>query len=89
MAILKEREIGYFLDKNLKWKLEDRHLVREWTFENFIQSIEFVNRVAIQAEAANHHPEILIRYNRVRLALRSHDVGGITARDIGLAEKLE
>jgi len=45
----------------------------------------FVNKVAEQAEKANHHPDIDIRYNRVRLALVSHDAGGLTEKDFALA----
>jgi 4a-hydroxytetrahydrobiopterin dehydratase len=48
----------------------------------------FVNRVALLAENAGHHPDIDIRYNRVKLALVSHDAGGITARDAAMAGQL-
>ena len=48
----------------------------------------FVNRVAALAEAAGHHPDIDIRYNQVRLALVSHDAGGITERDANMANRL-
>jgi 4a-hydroxytetrahydrobiopterin dehydratase len=48
----------------------------------------FVNKVAVLAEAANHHPDIDIRYNQVRLGLISHDSGGITKRDASLAGRI-
>jgi 4a-hydroxytetrahydrobiopterin dehydratase len=48
----------------------------------------FVNRVAALAEAADHHPDIDIRYSRVTLVLSSHDAGGLTARDFALAERI-
>ena len=51
-------------------------LVRFWTFNGFLEAIDFVNRVARLAEQAGHHPDIDIRYNRVKLALVSHDAGG-------------
>jgi 4a-hydroxytetrahydrobiopterin dehydratase len=63
-------------------------LVRFWTFTDFVQAIAFVNKVAKLAEAAGHHPDIDIRYNRVKLALVSHDAGGITARDVDMAREL-
>jgi 4a-hydroxytetrahydrobiopterin dehydratase len=50
--------------------------------------MEFVNRVATLAETAGHHPDIDIRYNRVHLALVSHDAGGITQRDVNMANQL-
>jgi 4a-hydroxytetrahydrobiopterin dehydratase len=70
------------------WALEDGKLVRHWTFATFPAAIAFVNRVAELAEQSNHHPDIDIRYNRVKLALVSHDAGGITARDAAMARHL-
>jgi 4a-hydroxytetrahydrobiopterin dehydratase len=76
--------------KNLpQWKLERGELVRNAGFEGFQQAMGFVNAVAEQAEAANHHPDIDIRYNKVRLALISHDAGGLTQRDFNLAASIE
>ncbi len=64
-------------------------LVRDFAFPDFAAAMRFVNPVAGSlAEAANHHPDIDIRYNRVRLALTSHDSGGITARDLNLATQI-
>jgi 4a-hydroxytetrahydrobiopterin dehydratase len=54
-------------------------------FENFVEAMKFVNRIAAAAEAANHHPDIAISYNKVTLALVSHDSGGVTQRDIRMA----
>jgi 4a-hydroxytetrahydrobiopterin dehydratase len=71
-----------------EWALEDGKLVRFFTFPDFVQAIAFVNRVAQLAEQAGHHPDIDIRYNRVKLALVSHDAGGITARDAAMARRL-
>jgi 4a-hydroxytetrahydrobiopterin dehydratase len=71
------------------WKLEQGELIRSITFADFTQSIDFVNRIAAFAEAANHHPDIDIRYNKVRLALVTHDSGGITQKDIDLANSIE
>ncbi|HEY5211613.1 MAG TPA: 4a-hydroxytetrahydrobiopterin dehydratase [Acidobacteriaceae bacterium] len=71
------------------WKLDNGELVRWATFADFNQAMTFVNRVASFAEGANHHPDIDIRYNRVRLALVTHDAGGITQMDIDLARSIE
>jgi 4a-hydroxytetrahydrobiopterin dehydratase len=68
------------------WKLDGGEIVREFSFADFVEALQFVNAVGEKAEAANHHPDIDIRYNRVRLALISHDVGGLTERDFRLAE---
>ncbi len=71
------------------WKLENGELIRLITFADFNQSMGFVSRLAAFAEGANHHPDIDIRYNRVRLALVTHDAGGITQKDIDLAATIE
>jgi len=70
------------------WKLEEGQLVRHYSFKDFIAAMAFVNRVADLAEAAGHHPDIDIRYNRVKLALVSHEAGGITAYDAQMARNL-
>ncbi len=72
-----------------KWNLEHGELVRSITFRDFNQAMEFVNHIAAFAEGANHHPDIDIRYNRVRLALVTNDAGGITRKDIDLAGSIE
>ena len=61
---------------------------RKFEFSDFITAMRFVNRVARLAEAANHHPDIAINYNRVRLALTTHDEGGLTMKDFKLAGKV-
>jgi 4a-hydroxytetrahydrobiopterin dehydratase len=70
------------------WKLEQSELVQTTTFDDFKEAMKFVNHIAELAENAGHHPDIDIRYNRVRLALVTHDVGGITQNDINLAEEI-
>jgi 4a-hydroxytetrahydrobiopterin dehydratase len=71
------------------WQLQDGELVRIVTFPDFLAAIAFVNRVATLAEAAAHHPDIDIRYNKVRLALVTHDAGGITANDTSMASRID
>jgi 4a-hydroxytetrahydrobiopterin dehydratase len=71
------------------WQLQNGELVRIVTFPDFLAAIAFVNRVATLAEAAAHHPDIDIRYNKVRLALVTHDAGGITANDTSMASRID
>jgi 4a-hydroxytetrahydrobiopterin dehydratase len=85
---LSEQEIQDLLRKYPEWAIENGMLVRFWSFNGFVEAIAFVNRVARLAEQANHHPDIDIRYDRVKLGLVSHDAGGITARDAQMAAKL-
>ena len=70
------------------WQLELGELVRTFSFADFLAALAFVNEVGGLAEAAGHHPDIDIRYNKVRLALVTHDVGGISAKDFELAAKI-
>jgi 4a-hydroxytetrahydrobiopterin dehydratase len=86
--LLPEEQLHELLRQLPEWNLEDGMLVRSWTHSTFVNAIAFVNRVAQLAEEAQHHPDIDIRYNRVQLALISHDAGGITARDARMARHL-
>jgi 4a-hydroxytetrahydrobiopterin dehydratase len=86
---LTEQELLALLRELPEWALEDGKLVRFWTFADFVHAMAFVNHVAELAEQANHHPDIDIRYNIVKLALVSHDAGGITARDAKMARQLD
>lgn len=67
------------------WQRDGGHLVLEHAFEGFAAAIGFVDAVARLAEAADHHPDIDVRYDRVRLELWTHVTGGLTDRDVALA----
>jgi 4a-hydroxytetrahydrobiopterin dehydratase len=71
------------------WQLSAPNIERTVTFADFPAAIAFVNRIAAAAEQANHHPDIDIRWNKVRLALSSHDAGGLTDRDFSLAAEID
>jgi 4a-hydroxytetrahydrobiopterin dehydratase len=86
---LSAAEIEEVLKTHPAWKLQGGKLVREWTFKDFVEAMKFVDRVAGLAEAAGHHPDIDIRYNRVVLGLISHDAGGITRRDAAMADLID
>ena len=85
MPPLSDAEIAARLKSLPEWKVEQGALARTFTFKDFVASLAFVNQVGNAAEKAGHHPDIDIRYNRVRLALVTHDAGGITAKDFDLA----
>jgi 4a-hydroxytetrahydrobiopterin dehydratase len=86
---LNRAEIDEVLKSHPSWMLQGGKLVREWTFKDFLEAMAFVNRVATVAEAAGHHPDIDIRYNRVLLGLVSHDAGGLTQRDAAMAGRID
>jgi len=85
MATLSAKEIASHLQSRPGWKIEGGELVRAFKFETFRDAIGFVDKVADLAEEAGHHPDIDIRYNKVRLALISHDAGGLTTKDFAVA----
>lgn len=88
MTKLSDAEITQVLATLPEWRLEEGSLVRDWTFKDFVEAMEFVNNIGGLAEDEGHHPDIDIRYNRVRLALVTHDAGGITQRDASMATKI-
>lgn len=72
-----------------KWKKRGALIVRTYEFKDFVAAIRFVNAIARFAEKAWHHPDIDIRWNKVTLALTTHDQGGLTAKDFALAKKFD
>ena len=72
-----------------EWRTEGDALVRDFEFGDFAGAMAFVNRVAEAAEAANHHPDILVHgWNKVRLTLTTHSEGRVTDNDRQMAERI-
>ena len=88
MARLSDAAVQDALRTLREWRLENGALTRDYTFADFAAAFAFVTRLALLAERTDHHPDIDIRYNKVRVALVSHDSGGVTARDTSMAEKI-
>jgi 4a-hydroxytetrahydrobiopterin dehydratase len=86
---LSDLEIQRALGSLPGWSRRGETLIKTYTFEKFAQGIAFVDRVALAADAMNHHPDIDIRYTKISIALSTHDAGGITQSDLTLAEKIE
>jgi 4a-hydroxytetrahydrobiopterin dehydratase len=78
-----------FLAEHPEWKHEGGMIRRTYEAPSFLGGIEFVSRVAKAAEAADHHPDIDIRWRKVTLALVTHDAGGLTWRDTKLAAEAD
>jgi len=70
------------------WRRDGDAIVREFRFDDFLQAVLFVNRVTGAAEAADHHPDVDIRWNRVRVSLSTHSAGGVTEADVALAGRV-
>jgi 4a-hydroxytetrahydrobiopterin dehydratase len=87
---LKKEEAVELLSRVQGWELSGKtQITREFKFKNFLDAMGFVNRVAETAEAEGHHPDIDIRYNRVKLVLSTHAIGGLSENDFILAAKID
>lgn len=82
-------ELESFLAEHPEWNFVDNALHRTFKFSSFRKAFGFMTEVALIAEKQNHHPEWSNVYNKVKVKLTSHDVGGITARDFDLAGKMD
>jgi 4a-hydroxytetrahydrobiopterin dehydratase len=89
MSVLSPEILQERLRSLPQWKLEGQEIVRRFQFPDFAAAMVFVNQIAEKAEKAGHHPDIDIRYNKVRLALISHDKGGLTERDMKMAREID
>ena len=89
MSVLSTESVREKLKSLPGWKLENKEIVRSFEFPDFKAAMQFVNAVAGNAESAGHHPDIDIRYNKVRLSLVTHDAGGLTERDFDLAAAVD
>ena len=89
MALLNDNEIDSYLGGMTGWSRVDNEITKTYKLKNFIESVGFVNKIAILAEKADHHPDILIQYSKVKINLATHSEGGITIKDINLAGEIE
>jgi len=71
------------------WHRKGAVITRTYQFNDFVAAMRFVNAIAKLAEQAWHHPDIDIRWNKVTLALTTHDQGGLTQKDFALAKKID
>jgi 4a-hydroxytetrahydrobiopterin dehydratase len=87
-APLSDQEISSRLESLEGWSRDGKEIFRQFAFRDFVGAMAFVNAVALRAEAANHHPDIDIRWNKVLLRLSTHSAGGLTGADFDLAAKI-
>ena len=85
---LSETEVTQQLQNLSGWQRQNQTLVYTHSFNNFIESVNFVNCLVEPAEALGHHPDLNISYNKVTMNLTTHDAGGLTTLDFQLAKKI-
>lgn len=78
-----------FLTEHPEWSLEDETITRTFGFADFNEAMGFVTRVAMTSDVADHHPDIDIRWNKVTLALTTHDADALTSKDLDLASTFD
>jgi 4a-hydroxytetrahydrobiopterin dehydratase len=83
--LLTQPEIQQQSSTLLGWTVDGSKLRLDRKFQDFIQAIEFVNKLVEPAESAGHHPDIGISYNQVQITITTHDAGGLTQKDFDLA----
>lgn len=89
MAKLSQDELAAGLERLPGWRRQGEVIERTYELPDFRTALAFVAYVGELAEQADHHPDIDIRYNRVRLGLATHSEGGVTGKDLGLARKID
>ena len=85
---LSESDITSRLEKLVGWHVDNGKLYREFVFKDFVEAFGFMTRAAFAVEKINHHPEWSNTYNKVRIHLVTHEVGGLSASDFALAQRL-
>ncbi|MBP0019280.1 MAG: 4a-hydroxytetrahydrobiopterin dehydratase [Cyanobacteria bacterium SBLK] len=83
--LLSQTEIQERLQRLTGWKQNGKVIQQTFKFKNFIEAIAFVNQLVEPAEAAGHHPDLEISYNKVTVEMTSHDAGGLTQKDFDMA----
>ena len=86
---LNEESLEGWLEGRSGWKVKEETLVKKFDFPSWRDSIVFVNRLATIADDHEHHPDIDIRYDTVKVMLTTHDVGGLTEKDLAVAEQID
>ena len=87
--LLEDEEIEQRLDELGDWEREGDEIQKVFEFDDFTAAMSFVNDVAKMADRYDHHPDIDIRWNKVKLALSTHSEGGLTTLDFDLANDIE
>lgn len=93
MTALTESQIDQLLSSLPGWRVMDRaghtRIEKVYNTGSYLTGLGFVIRVAVLAEQLNHHPDVLLTYPQVRIALTTHDAGGLTAKDFELARRID
>ena len=90
-VLLKEKELNSFLKKYQDWKLNPKKTIihKIFNFDSHVEALVFIARVTVHAEVLGHHPDIDFSYKKVKVKLTTHDLKGLTKKDVELAKRIE
>lgn len=86
--LLSETQVQTKLQEIPQWQRDGEVISRTFEFADFVNAVDFVNKLVAPAEAAGHHPDLAISYNKVTVSLTTHDAGGLTELDFALAKEI-
>lgn len=89
MVLLSDGELNEKLRGLDGWERKGDEITKLYKLKNYVESVGFVNKVALLAERADHHPDIMLQYNKVTITLSTHSDGGLTEKDLSLAAEIE
>lgn len=89
MTVLEDNEIKERLKELDGWDLKGNSISKLYKRKDYVDSVGFVSKIAMLAERADHHPDILLQYNKVNVTLSTHSEGGVTDKDLSLAAEIE
>jgi len=85
--LLSQDEINEFLNSNESWTLKNDGIERELAFNSYMDSIDFINKIAVKAEELNHHPDMNVGWCKIHLRFSTHDLDGLSTYDLKMAEE--
>ena len=88
-TLLSEIQIETSLAELNNWQYGNKKINKVYTFDSYMESIDFINSVAKKAEEVNHHPDLTVGYCKINIEITSHDLGGVTTGCIELAQSIE
>ena len=86
MSIISKDEIENFLQNSNDWAYLENSIKKDYQFESYMDSIEFINRLAKQAELNNHHPDMIVGWCKIKVSFTSHEKGGLTNQCLEMAK---
>ena len=89
MSLLSDAEISDELGSLAGWEKHENTITKVFKTKNYVDTIGFVNKIALLSERADHHPDLFVQYSKVTVTLSTHSEGGITQKDIKLAREIE